>query len=320
MSQAQDNTPNPINIWNQAGKVKAAQKVQARNKRWGLLEVLNSVIMLVVFTLIITFAFLFYELANILGTTGVETSDIDQITNDVTKKLASSGPMIFVSSVGMYGIWIFMMWYSTYKRGLKSFAKDFWLKINWKTDVALGALVAIVLSAVSQGIALTLGALGFDLSGSDNSSVFFTQSGLWFVLLTFFMVPILGPISEELFFRGFLLQGLIRHFRRGNVSGPKSSFGASIQRNYSPLFNAYISFRHWCYKQKYNLSIILSSLAFGLMHFQGVNNFGNWLVVGITGMIGLVFAIITVRYRRLGIGIFGHIFFNSISVAMSLMA
>lgn len=320
MSQAHETPHTPINIWNQAGDIKAAKKHVIKKKRWGLLEVLNSVIMLVVFTSIITFAFLFYELANVIGTAGVETSDIDKITTDVTMKLATSGPMIFVSSVGMYAIWVFMMWFSTYKRGLKSFAKDFWLKINWKTDIALGAAVAVALTLVSQGIAIGLGALGFDLSGSDNGSIFFTQKGIWFVFLAFFMVPILGPIAEELFFRGFLMQGLIRHFRRGNVSGPRSSFGASIQRNYSPLFNAYISFRHWCYNQKYTLSIILSSLAFGLMHFQGVNNFGNWLVVGITGLIGMTFAIITVRTQRLGIGIFGHIFFNSISVAMALMA
>lgn len=320
MSQTHENPQTPINIWNQAGDIKAAKKHVIKKKRWGLLEVLNSVIILVVFTSIITFAFLFYELANVIGTAGVETNDIDKITQDVTLKLSTSGPMIFLSSVGMYAIWVFMMWFSTYKRGLKSFAKDFWLKINWKKDIALGALVAILLSLASQGIALGLGALGFDLTGSDNSTVFFAQKGIWFVFLAFFMVPILGPIAEELFFRGFLLQGFIRHFRRGNVSGPRSAFGASIQRSYSPLFNAYIAFRRWCYHQKYTLSIILSSLAFGMMHFQGVNNFGNWLVVGITGMIGMTFAIIAVRTQRLGIGIFGHIFFNSISVAMTLMA
>lgn len=312
--------PNAINIWNQAGDVKAAKRLNAKRKRWGLIEVLNSVIMLVVFSILITFVFLFAELANVIGTAGFDPENTDKITTDVTTSLASNGPMIFISSIGMYAIWVFMMWYSTYKRGLKSFAKDFWVKVNWKNDIWIGALVAAGLTAVSQAIALTFVGLGFDLSGSDNAAIFFQQKGVWFILLTFIMVPILGPIAEELFFRGFLLQGLIRHFRRGNVSGPRSSFGSSIQRNMTPVFNGYISFRNWCYKQKYNLAIVLSSLAFGLMHFQGVNNFGNWFVVGITGLIGFVFALIAVRTKRLGISIFGHIFFNSISVAMSLMA
>lgn len=314
------NSPNPINIWNQAGEIKAAKKLTPKRKRWGLLEVLNSVIMLVVFTVIITLGFLFAELANVIGAVGVENEDIDKITTDVTTSLATNGPMIFVSSVGMYAIWVFMMWFSTYKRGLKSFAKDFWLKIDWRNDIWMGAVVAGVLHAIAQAVSYTAVGLGFDLTGSDNSSIFFTQNGIWLVLLAFVMVPILGPIAEELFFRGFLLQGLIRHFRRGLVSGPRSSFGASIQRNFSPLFNGYISFRHWCYKHKYSISIVLSSIAFGFMHFQGVNNFGNWFVVGLTGFIGFVFAVIAVRTKRLGISIFGHIFFNSISVAMAFMA
>lgn len=302
-----------INLWKPAtGKQIIANPKKFRKKTWGLLEVLNSFIILICAQLLMSLVFVVVTLTDAVRK-GVDLSDT-KAQNDLVQGLLSSGPVLALSAISMYLIWYLMMWYSTKYRGHKSFFKDFWLKVNWKTDIWIGAIVAIVLTAVELGVFALLGNLGIDLSSTDNGAVFTEQKGVWLIILAFFVVPILGPFMEEMFFRGFLMQALIKNFRRGNVHEPRSAFGLWVLNTNAHVFNGYLVFRNWCYKHKYILAAILSSLAFGLMHFQGHGDAGDWILVAATGTIGLTFALIALKTRRLGIGIFGHIFFNSISV------
>lgn len=309
MTEANEN----INLWQPpSGNQVIANPKKFKKKTWGLLEVLNSIILLVCAQLALSLVFVIVAIMNSVRS-GVDLNNV-KAQEELTQSLLSSGPVLALSSITMYAIWLFMMWYSTRYRGHKSFFKDFWLKINWKTDIWIGALVAIVLTGVELGVFALLDNAGVDLSSTDNGAVFTQQKGIWLVILAFFVVPILGPFMEEMFFRGFLMQALIKNFRRGNVHEPRSAFGLWVLNTNAHVFNGYLVFRNWCYKHKYILAAILSSLAFGLMHFQGHGDAGDWILVAATGTIGLTFALITLKTRRLGIAIFGHIFFNSISV------
>lgn len=306
-----------INIWGKRPNGDSKPYLKSTKKRWGLIEVLNSVVILICLQIVFSLYLIVKSLRDSIGE-GIDANDINALTA-AAAKTATDGPNLFISSVLMYVAWMFMMWYSSAKRGHKSWARDFWIKFNFKKDIAIGAGLAAVLTGVQMVLGMVLKATGVDLSGSDNAAVILNQKGIWFFIMTFGVACLIGPIMEESFFRGFLFQGLIRHFRRGNVDRPRSAFGATVLNNFAPLFNGYLTFRNCCYKHKYIISAIISSAFFGLMHFQGVNNFGNWYVVVITGSLGFIFALCALKFRRLGPGIFGHIFFNTFSVVLSLI-
>jgi membrane protease YdiL (CAAX protease family) len=306
-----------IDIWGSRPNETSKPYLKSTKKRWGLIEVFNSIVILICLQVVFSLYLIVKSIKDSIGA-GIDSNDINALTAAATKT-ATTGPNLFISSLLMYAAWLFMMWYSTSKRGHKSWAKDFWLKFNFKKDILIGAGLAAVLTGVQVGLSALLQVTGVDLTGSDNAAVLLNQNGIWFFVMTFGVACLIGPIMEESFFRGFLFQGLIRHFRRGNVDRPRSVFGATVVSNFASVFNAYLVFRNWCYKHKYIISAIISSAFFGLMHFQGVNNFGNWYVVVVTGSLGFVFALCALKFRRLGPGIFGHIFFNTFSVILSLI-
>ncbi|MBC9706690.1 MAG: CPBP family intramembrane metalloprotease [Enterococcus sp.] len=304
-------------VWSKQPPVNPRKLFPKKKARWGLIEVTNSLIILVVLQIAFAIYLMFDTVAENLSM-GIEDPQV--ITEAILEK-ASTPTSIIISSILMYFSWLFMMWYATRFRGYRSFAKDFWVRIKPK-DILWGLLAGAVLFGAVQGASYVLTLLGADLTGSDNTQVFQGHGALWGAVLLIGLVGIIGPLMEELFFRGFLLQGLIRHFRRGNISGPRGTFSHAIQSWNAPLFNGYLHFRNWCYKHKYTLSVIISSLIFGMMHFGGVvdgNIFGPILTVLITGSLGAVFAIIALRTRRLGINIFAHMTYNSIIAVMILL-
>jgi len=101
--------------------------------------------------------------------------------------------------------------------------------------------------------------------------------GAGLVGLTVFVV-IGAPVVEELFFRGLLLRGLRRRL-------PDA------------------------------VAITLSSVLFGLAHFQGVSAGGLVLVVSLFAF-GVVLAVLAVRTGRLGPGIWAHAAFNAFTVVV----
>ena len=312
-------TANADGIWkDEPADVVAGKKMKRpkRKYRWGMLEVIGSVVILFAVQLAISIVFIAFLVAEAVAKS---TGGLDEqkIYDDLLASVSSSGPLIFGTSVAMYSVWGLTMWYCTRFRGKKSWKRDFWLSFH-RHDWWKGGLLAFGLLAVEYAIMFTLSALNVDTSGSNNSQVFLDMEGFWFYVLCIFMVPILGPIFEELFFRGFLLQGLIRWFRHGNNQGPKTAFGDWWLNNFAFVYNGFLDFRHWVYRHTYTLAILISSALFGLMHFQGSNTVGSWLVVFLTGGIGLAFAIVTLRTRRLGIAIWGHMFFNGTTMALAL--
>lgn len=304
-------------VWSKQPPVNPRKLFPKKKSRWGLIEVVNSLVILLVLQIAFALFIMFDTVADQLSM-GIE--DPNLITEAIVES-ASTPTAIIVSSILMYFAWILMMWYATRFRGYRSFAKDFWVKIKLK-DIPLGILTGAVLFGAVQGVSYLLTLAGVDLTGSDNTQVFQGHGAVWSAVLLIGLVGIVGPTMEELFFRGFLLQGLIRHFRRGNISGPRGTLSHSIQSWNAPLFNGYLKFRNWGYRHKYTISVVLSSLIFGMMHFGGFqdgNYFGPILTVLITGSLGAAFAIITLRSRRLGISIFGHITYNTIVATIILL-
>jgi membrane protease YdiL (CAAX protease family) len=238
---------------------------------------------------------------------------------EVTNVLTTDPAVLFWLQISMYAGWVGFILFVSFKMGLRSLAKDIWLKFRWVRDITLGLAIAVGLRLAEQLLFWFLQLIGADLTGSDNSSVFTSTTGFWSYLLLFGVVSFAGPISEELLFRGIMLQGLLRSFRRTSPQ-PRTWFGEAIQNVNPNTFALFSKFKEFLNKHKYVLAVIISSTIFGFMHFQGVETFGQWLVVIETGLIGVVLAWVTLKTKRLGLAIFIHIFFNFSGVLLSLFA
>lgn len=299
------------NIWSAQNAVTLPPK---KKRKWGLFEVVLTIFVLLATQIALGLVIIVIAIAQ----NSQNGAELEQLSNstDGLVKYATSGMAILLSGLLMYLTWLGGMAYSTYFRGLKSFAKDFWLKINFKTDILIGLAAAVGLLVLEIALMSLLHAFGVDTTGSNNATPLTSQEGIWFFIIAIAIGSFIGPIMEELFFRGFLLQALIRFFRRGNKSAPTSQFGLAVQGNSAKLYNGYLALRHWLYRHKYLVAALITATFFGFMHFQGTS-FGNWLVVGITGSIGLALALLTLKFKRLGPAIFAHIFFNFISVMLA---
>lgn len=273
-----------------------------RRIRWGLLDVLWGFLLMFLFQLLIIVPIIAIATVQILtNNESIEDPEllINQLMNDVL-----SGPTIFVTSLSMYLAWWLVTRRATKKKGLGSYVKDFWLKFRWLRDITMGFLLAVALRLAEQGIFwFLINVVGVDMSGAENTSVFTSMSGLWFVLNAVIIAGILGPFFEEFFFRGLFLQASMRFLGRSRTWNPSKS-GAST----------------WLYRNRVWLSIIFTSVVFGMMHFQGdFTNVGHWIVVAQTGIIGVILAVLTVKTKRLGPAITAHIFFNLSGVILATL-
>ena len=155
-------------------------------------------------------------------------------------------------------------------KGSGDVAADFGLRVEGR-DVGVG----IVAGVVSQLVLIPLLYLPFELLGADfDVSEEARQTtdqgqGAGLLLLALFIV-IGAPIVEELFFRGLLQR--------------------AVDRRYGP---------RW--------AVAVSSIAFGITHFQPVQ------LLGLVAF-GVVLAVLAQRARRLGPALVAHVAFNATSV------
>lgn len=312
--------PAEQDIWqtayqNNAGAPAAPIKAVKQRRPWGFVEIILSAIAILcvqVLMLILMTAGITKDLVE----SGADLSDLNAVTDQVTKQVMQGGNLVLIM-VSMYVIWIGFMAYSTYFKGLKSFAKDFWFRFKWLNDISIGLALAVLLRGLEIGILNALTAMGMDLTGAENTTDIVNQNGAWYFIIAILLASIIGPICEELFFRGFLLQAFLRNFRRGNISGPKTVFGQVVIDNAAPLFNAFVAFRNWTYKHRYVLAVLLSGMIFGSVHWNGQYTAQAWLPIIETGIIGILFGFIVVKTKRLGITVFAHCFFNLSGVLLA---
>lgn len=286
-----------------------------RKRRWGFTEIILSFVALIcvqVAMLIVMTAGLTKDLVE----RGADIDDVDAVTAEVTREIMKGGNLVLIM-LSMYIIWIAFMAYATYFKGHRSFAKDFWLKFRWVNDISIGLGLAVLLRGLEIGILSGLQALGVNLEGAENTTNIINQDGAWYFIIAILFASVVGPICEEFFFRGFLLQAFIRNFRRGNISGPRSILGYTVLENAAPLFNAYVKFRNWTFRHKYVLAAIFSGIIFGSVHWSGLATLPGFVPVIETGLIGILFAFIVIKTRRLGIVIFAHCFFNLSGVLLA---
>lgn len=128
---------------------------------------------------------------------------------------------------------------------------------------------------------------GIHVDPSTTTSTLASTSGLWYVFIFLFCVPVLVPFVEELLFRGALSSVF------ESVLSPRAA---------SVLF------------------VVVSTFWFGLAHFQGAASITDLLVVAWTATIGLVNCLLVLRQKTIW-GAFGlHMAHNGITVVLMLIA
>lgn len=211
-------------------------------------------------------------------------SDPNAIAGQVTSQVAELTQNPLVVLAGLLGLWVGLLGvpiYASYRKGAHSLATDFWFRFDWKRDIPLGVLLAVGLRVADMG----LGALGqwVGLSPEDMSNgQFMSGHSLLPTVVLIVAATLAAPVIEELFFRGLTLQAVMRRY--GAATG-----------------------------------VVVSSLLFGLMHLQSFTAGGLFIVV-VTGTLGAVFAITTLRTGRMGAGVVGHVAFNASGVLIMLLA
>jgi membrane protease YdiL (CAAX protease family) len=310
---------NDVSATPQQPEADSPQRFRRKKAQWGLRHVIYSVVgflgvQILASIGLIVYAFTQTDVASVITNPAATTDEITQATTSLL-----SAPLVLAAvQFSMYLTWLAFAWFATKFRGLNSFKKDFWLRFRWY-DAPLGAVIAWGLIALETAIFSLLPMIfpGLNMEGTDNGSFLTQYTGVWFVIVAIGIGGIAGPFFEELYFRGFVMQGLIRYFRKGLRRKPTSKLGNKVYTDNPGLYNGYLKAKRWMYDKKYILAMIISSVAFGLMHWQGTETFGQMIVPVFTGLLGLLFAYVSIKMRRIGLAVFIHIFFNTTTLILS---
>lgn len=158
--------------------------------------------------------------------------------------------------------------------------KNFTFK-HFSIGIGVGAVMWLTLQAVS----ILLNNAGIDLSSSNTSTSLSSVDGFWRYAIYYLCVPFIIPFVEELFFRG----AIIGFTQRGISNEKKGKI----------------------------IAIIISSVAFGLAHLQGFSSFTDLFIVVWTGLIGLINAILVLKYDSIYPAYATHLTYNGITVLLS---
>jgi membrane protease YdiL (CAAX protease family) len=212
-------------------------------------------------------------------------TDLPGVSERVLTDLTSSPLFVLASLLTLWFGFLLGVWLASYRNGQRSLALDFGWRFVWRTDIALGIGLAVLLRLADAGFSALVTALGVNPKSIDNSGPILDQKGLALVVIVI-AASVGAPIVEELFFRGLTLRALQK--RWGAVVG-----------------------------------IIGSSLLFGLLHAQpdsagqlGLQSL--WLVL-FTATLGAVLAWVAVKTNRLGITVIAHVTFNLSALLIALI-
>jgi uncharacterized protein len=204
---------------------------------------------------------------------------------------------VFAQIAGIYGVWLAGMVFVSKKYGQRSFLKDFGLEIHPR-DLLYGVvfgLFALWLQVTIHDFITPLSPVMATVKTDAGYGLVYPE---WHTILFTIVIPLtFAPLFEELFYRGFLLGGIVRSF-------------AAVRSNFV---------WGWLWHLRYTVAVFISALAFGLAHGQSYSTPTEWLTIIQAGVIGLVLGVMAVVFKRLGPSIIAHMV-NNILVVSSMSA
>jgi membrane protease YdiL (CAAX protease family) len=307
-----------------SGKIPKRKRLAPVKTYWGGTAILSSALVFVAIQFILTIVFIGY----IIFEQPESLLAIQNGSTDVNQVIASVPLLLILIQVGMYIGWLSSMWWVTqYRSGVQlgrkfwtAFKENFWIKFK-KRDLLIGAGIAAAMQGVQFLILNGLPALfpSLNLEDAGNTATFEALNGIWFFIIAFGIGSIIGPICEELFFRGFIMRGLLNHFSFSKESRNIDDFENEAGKRSFMLKNLVVSYRDWTSKHRAALALIISSTLFGFMHFQGYESIGQWMVVIVTGTLGLALGFTTLKLQRILPAMIAHILYNTTSFVLLLV-
>lgn len=203
---------------------------------------------------------------------------------------------------GMASMWaVFLGWPAVAARRVRVAMRD--LVGPWAMRTGAAQLrvvgwavgVALALRAASIGVDLLAAHLGWGVEG--NSGWMTAERAWWASTAVLLGGAVVGPIAEEVFFRGLALRSIAASLTRRARSSPRVVSATAI---------------------------ILSSIAFGLPHASTVDASGaltspltasGMYVLAQTSLIGAVLGVIAMR-KGLAAACVAHVTFNSVGVLL----
>ncbi|AQX81141.1 hypothetical protein BWO91_15220 [Plantibacter flavus] len=189
-------------------------------------------------------------------------------------------------------------------RGSGSWVKDFGLRFRW-FDVFIGLGSAIGIQMIGAIVTEFVTAVSGEAPKSNIAAP--SPELLWVLLNTVFAAAIVAPFCEELLFRGLLLRGFRNSILRGRAVGGvrrgASSTPSTARRRAAAV-----------------VSVGASALIFAVVHlYEGWGSPPTMVALGLTiFVLGTVNGVYAAATRRLGPGIWTHVFFNGITVLVML--
>jgi len=221
--------------------------------------------------------------------------------------VTDSSVVLIAGLVSLWAVFGGFPLFVSWRHGTHSLARDFGLVPPWAAralrHLVIGFAAGLALRAMSIGASLLAGHLG--LPAGENSSWLTSSRALGATVFLMIGAAVIGPIFEEIFFRGFLMRTITDWATPGWL--------AKIRRR--PPASALPS---WWPRARGVIAIVTSSVLFGFMHITGADAAGAF-VVTTTGTVGLVLAIMTARSGTLSMAIGAHVAFNSSGIALMLL-
>jgi membrane protease YdiL (CAAX protease family) len=203
----------------------------------------------------------------------------------------SSVPSLSLTlALGFLPVWIGLAgtsWWAVRAHGTGSSARDLGLRFRW-VDLAVGLGVGLGLRVIAALVAsLVAGASGRQPTGNGTFAGGAVGDPLLIALL-FLVVAILGPVIEEVFFRGLGLRSALASLQRRDV-----------RRGRAP-------------RDRRTTAVWLTSTLFMFLHFTEVTDVVSLIALAPTLLLaGLAFGWISMQFRRIGPAVVAHIVFNA---------
>lgn len=156
--------------------------------------------------------------------------------------------------------------------------------VNLKmANITKGVITGLSLMIALQVLSLVISLFTEPVESSQTSTSLGETAGMSRYIVLLFIVPVIVPFVEEVFFRGYIM-GFIRN--SGYLTPRKMTV----------------------------IAVIISSIFFASLHVQGFATVTDWFVIGWITFVAVINAILVIRTGSVWTAVASHIAYNSITV------
>lgn len=194
-------------------------------------------------------------------------------------------------------------------------------------DVALGAAAGLVLRALAEILEPTTGSYGWlllDPAAAGDRAQYYAIAAIMVLAAV-----VIGPVIEEVFFRGLLLRSLLGALAGGggpSARGGRHSVGVASGRagggghQLAEVSERAVGSAGAAGSRLVMVAaVIISSALFAGLHLLSLGQSPSWILLVVTFLLGVIAAALTLWTGRLGPAIVAHVTYNAIGLALAML-